>query len=643
MAVQSSAAAGAVDNRRSPSARWRTLPSRAVTILDGFWSNWQVRNRDVSLLHGLRMLEQWGNLDNLRIAAGQSQGQFRGPVFMDSDLYKWLEAVAFEMMREPSGDWVSRVSPIIELIEAAQQPDGYLDSYYQVAEPGRRWTDFTHGHEMYCAGHLAQAAVAWHRATGDERLLRVAVRLADHIDARFGPGRREATPGHPQVEMALVELYRETGESRYLRLAQALVDRRGRGLLTGGRFSSAYYQDRVPVREAVAIEGHAVRALYLACGVADLYMEDGEATLLEALQRQWQDMVSGKLYITGGLGARHSGESFGQPYELPNEVAYCETCAAIGSLMWNWRLALVTREARFGDEIERALFNAFLSGVSLTGDRFFYVNPLLSRGREEVLGRTAAQRLEWWRVACCPPNVMRTLASLAHYFASTDERGMQIHQYANATMTVRLESGGSVRLTMSTNYPWDGRITLGVDETPDQPWELALRVPGWAPSATLAINGEQATPPQPSTYAGLERTWRVGDRVELTLEMRPRLIAANPWLEGSRRYLAIQRGPLVYCLEQVDQHCGLFDLELDTSAALEPTSRPDLLDGVMTIQAAGRAVDNRSWQERLYRPLDELPARASSPVTVVALPYYAWANRGASAMRVWIPEHSDRA
>jgi len=626
--------AGPVDSRASPHARLRSLPGHAVALQDGFWSRWQALNRDVSLGHGLRMLEQAGNLDNLRIAAGQLDAQFRGPVFMDSDVYKWLEAVAFEVQRDPTSHWPSKVDRIVDLICAAQQSDGYLNSYYQVAEPGRRWTDITHGHEMYCAGHLAQAAIAWYRAAGDDRLLRVTTRLMDLIDAEFGPGKRDATPGHPEIEMSLVELYRATGERRYVHLAQTLLDRRGRGLLTGGRFNSAYYQDRVPVREASTIEGHAVRAVYLACGVTDVYLETGDSELRSAIERQWHDMVEGKQYVTGGLGSRHSGESFGQPFELPNETAYCETCAAIGNVMWNWRLLLATGEARFADEIERALFNGFLSGISLAGDRFFYVNPLLSRGRDEVLSRTAVERLEWWRVACCPPNVMRMLASLNQYVATSNAAGVQVHQYASARVTA-----GSVRLSVATEYPWDGNVSLTVEATSGDVWRLALRIPAWSSDVSVRVNGESVeVPVAPGSYVELDRAWRPGDQVELSLDVRPRLVAAHPSIESTTGCAAIQRGPLVYCIEQAD-HVGhdVLDIALDSAVALKSDWQADVLGGVMTVGTRGLARDHGAWHGQLYQPLTSVRPAAGTPVEVRAIPYYAWANRGPGGMRVWIP------
>jgi DUF1680 family protein len=350
MTVTSRRSAGPVDTGRSPRAGWKTLEMDAVAIEGGLWAQRQTVNRQSALPHGYRMLEAAGNLENLRIAAGRSDSAYRGPVFMDSDVYKWLEAAALEVGRAPVDSLSSSINTAIEIVQAAQGEDGYINSYYTVAEPGRRWTDITHGHEFYCAGHLFQAAVAHHRATGDERLLAVARRFADYIDSVFGPGKRTATPGHPEIEMALVELYRETGDRRYLDLAKFFIDQRGRGWLGPGRYASpAYFQDRVPVREASEVEGHAVRALYLAAGVADLYLETGEQALFDALSRQWRDLVSRKLYITGGVGSRHLGEAFGRPYELPNELAYCETCAAIASVMWSWRMLLATGEARFAD------------------------------------------------------------------------------------------------------------------------------------------------------------------------------------------------------------------------------------------------------------------------------------------------------
>ena len=633
-------AAGPVDTRRSPFGVLATLDARAATVTGGMWAARQTVNRESALRHGLRMLEEAGNLENLRIAAGRSTGHYRGPVFMDSDVYKWLEAAAYEIMRVPSDALRSDVDRLIELVAAAQRDDGYLNSYYQVAEPGRRWTDFAYGHELYCAGHLFQAGVAHHRATGDGRLLAISRRFADCLSAVFGPGKRLAVPGHPEVEMALVELYRETGARRYLDLARFFVDQRGRGWLGPGRHnSSASYQDRVPVRDAVEIEGHAVRAGYLASGVADVYLETGERALLEALTRQWLDLVTGKLYVTGAVGARHLAEAVGQPYELPNELAYGETCAAIASFMWSWRMLLATGHARFAALMERTLYNAILGGVSLDGQGYFYVNPLASNGRDEHLSRGGCRRRDWHRVACCPPNVMRLLASLGHYFATRDPSGLQIHQYGSARIVSDVAAGRSVALHMESAYPWEGRVRISIDDAAGGRWVLAVRAPDEGEGATVRINDAAIeAAPDANGYLRLERPWTVGDVVELDLPVAPRLVEAHPWIESTRGCVAIERGPLVYCLEQCDQPSArVADLEIAARAPLASRWDPDLLGGVVVVRGSGAAIDVSTWRDRLYRPVGSDPAPARRPLDLTAIPYYAWANRAAGAMRVWIP------
>ncbi len=622
-------AAGPVDTARSPHARLQTLAHRNVAITGGFWGQRQATNRQVSLRHGFRMLEEWGNFDNLRLAAGLVQGkQYRGYVFQDSDVYKWLEAVAFELANRPDAELRAMGDQTIALVAAAQAPDGYLDSHYQVAEPNGRWVHLDYGHELYCAGHLFQAAVAWHRATGEARLLDVARRLADHIDSVFGPTKRPGTPGHPEVEMGLVELYRETGEPRYLALAQFFVDQRGHGLLGKGRYGSlSYFQDHIPIREASTVEGHAVRQLYLTAGVTDLFLETGEEALLAALERQWHDMVEHKLALTGGVGARHEGEAFGEPYELPNDACYCETCAAIASIMWNWRMLLASGEARFADLIERTLYNGFLSGVGLDGSHFYYVNPLLSRG--------GIQRPEWYACACCPPNVMRLIASLAHYLATSDSSGLQVHQYAPARIV-----GGGLALRMETEYPWQGSVCITVEGAEGPSRRLALRLPGWCQAPTVRVNGQAVSVANgPSGYAAIERAWQPGDTVELDLPMVPQFVEAHPRIDPTRGSVAIERGPLVYCLEQADQEpaVDVLDVEIDVAGPLRAQWRGDLLGGVVAVQAPGYALDLMPWQGRLYRTMGSGSLPGRRPVRLTTVPYYAWANRGAGAMRVWIP------
>jgi uncharacterized protein len=629
--------AGPVDAEKSPAAIWKPLDARAVTIDGGVWARAQAVNRDAAIPHGHRMLEKAGNLENLRIAAGRSSGQYRGPVFMDSDVYKWLEAAACEMARVPSPSLQATCNEVIDLVAAAQGADGYINSHYTVAEPNRRWTDFAHGHELYCCGHLIQAAVAYRRATGDDRLLAIAGRFVDYLHARFGPGRHVATPGHPEIELALAELYRETGERRHLDLAAFFLEHRGHGWLGPGRFNSPVsFQDRVPVRQSTTVEGHAVRALYLTTGVADLYLETGDKALLETLDTQWRDMVEGKLYLTGGVGARHHSEAFGHAYELPNDLAYCETCGAIASVMWSWRMLLATGESRFADLIERTLYNAILSGVSLAGDLYFYVNPLASNGDVELLSRGGNRRKEWHLVGCCPPNVMRTFAALGHYFATRDGSGLQIHLYGPARIAADL-AAGSVAVRMESTYPWDGKVRLTIEDPGAAPWTLRLRVPAWCKGASATVDGRTVGTLGAGGYLRIERAWKRGVVVELDLPMPARLTEAHPRIESTRGCVAIERGPLVYCLETADNPDGhVADLEIDTAAPLESVWAPDRLGGVVLVKATGWAVDTRPWANQLYRQAGAPPA-ARRRVALTAVPYYAWANRELGAMRIWIP------
>jgi uncharacterized protein len=612
----------------TPSARLRLRPidGRGVVIRDGLLADRQRVNREVTLLRGAEELERAGTLDNLRIAAGRARGERRGMVFSDSDVYKWLEAIAWEIGREPSPELESLARETIDLVASAQEPDGYLNSWCQVVDPSWRWTDLEMGHELYCAGHLMQTGVAFARAAGDVSLLTVARRFADLIDEVFGSGGRAETDGHPEVEVALVELYRQTGERRYLDLADTLVTRRGHGTFAGGRFDLEYYQDAEPVRDARSIGGHAVRALYLAAGVTDLYAETGDDALLASMLRQWDDLASTKAYLTGGIGSRHHGEAIGDPYELPPDRAYCETCAAIGSIMWNWRMLLVTGESRFADLLERTLYNGFLSGLSLDGESFFYMNPLQSRNGE--------RRHRWNPVACCPPNVMRLLASLHHYFATVTETGVQLHQYASSTIRTAAPAAGPVELAVETGYPWSGSVTVEVVACGDAEWTLSLRVPAWARGAVV-----DSRPVAPG-YAELTRRWRSGDRVVLELDVSPRLTAPNPRIDAVRGCLALERGPVVYCFEAGDLPAGadLADVALQREGELADSGQLAPFGGVPAVSVAGVVRDLDGWRQIEYVDVRELPVDGvAAPARLLAVPYFTWANRGDGGMRVWLP------
>ena len=643
---------GPVNTSQSPYARWKTLEFKSVSLNTGFWTKKINVNRKLSLYFGFEMLEKSGNFDNLRIAAGSIKGNYRGYVFQDSDIYKWLEAVAWEMGKKPDEGLSSRADQAIELIAAAQRSDGYINSYVQTREVPEPWMDLANGHELYCAGHLFQAAIAFQRALDDDRLLKIACRFADHICSIFGPDKRHGTCGHPEVEMALVELYRLTAESRYLDLAKFFIDQRGQNAMRGHRsYGSEYHQDHVPVRQVVEAAGHAVRQLYLASGVTDLYSETGEQALLDAMLRLSKDIVGTKLYITGGLGARFDGEAFGDPYELPPDQGYCETCAAIAGFMWYWRMLLVSGEGRYADLMEQALYNNILASPALDGQHYFFINLLMVRdarylrfstdlpSKEELI---PDERPEWHDCACCPPNVMRLLSSFTYYIATRDADGIQIHHFAPADIKCDV-SGQRVKLNLVTDYPWQGQIKLRVVETGNSQWTLSLRIPEWSQRPILSINGHVVRGLKPvKGYFVLARTWQEGDSIDLDLGMKPMLVAPNPRVDATRNCLAIQRGPIVYCLEDQDQEIKghLLDVEIDKKNPLATRWDGELLDGVMIVDAQGQFVDNETWRGLLYQPVTLSGRATAHPARLIAIPYYAWGNRGIGGMRVWIPEKS---
>lgn len=623
----------------------RPLAPGDAHISGGFWRTRQDRNRVDALAAGYEQLETSGTLDNFRIAAGTSTGHARGMIFQDSDVYKWLEAVAYEIGRAEDPVLRSRQQEVTALVAAAQQSDGYLNSVHQLRHgPEERYTDLAWNHELYCYGHLFQAAVAQARSTGETTLLDVSLRVLDHLVAVFGPGHHEGVPGHPEIEMALVELYRETGRNDALELARFFLDRRGHGYLSGLGHEPTYFSDRVPVREASTVEGHAVRALYLAAGATDLAIEDADTELLAHLRSVFATMLATKTYVTGGMGSRWAGEAYGDPYELSTDHGYAETCAGIAAVQWAWRLLLASGDEQYADLIERALFNAVLPGVSLGGTEFFYVNPLQLRSNAQVTGGTSAAngRRGWFQCACCPPNVMRTLSSLDQYVATSTDDGLQIHQFANGTYTAEV---GSERLSVeiTTDYPHDGRITLRVVEAPEVAASLSVRIPAWAGSALLDA-GDGAQEVAGSGVQELDRRFRAGEEIVLDIDMTPRFVTAPHRVDASRGAVALERGPLVYAIEQADQEgpAVVDDALVDPSAPV--VERPiDDLDGVVAVDLTGAAAAapsaaaiDRSWPYSTWTPD---PAPVTDHVWR-AIPYFAWANRGAGPMRVWLPEIS---
>lgn len=547
--------------------------------------------------------------------------------FNDSDVYKWMEAVAWSLATHPDPELDALLDGVIADVAAAQRPDGYLNTYFALNKGETPWADLQKMHELYCAGHLIQAAVAHHRATGKRSLLDVAVRCADNLAATFGPV-RSGTDGHPEVEMALVELARDTGDGRYLRLAQYFIDQRGQKESTLG--GHEYLQDHAPVRDQTEVVGHAVRALYLYCGVADLYLETGEEALWQALQTLWHNFQQQKVYITGGAGARHEGESFGAGYELPNERAYSETCAAISHLMWAWRMLLATGDAAYTDALEVALYNGMLSGMALNGDEYFYVNPLADRG--------AHRRQHWFGCACCPPNLARLLASLPSYFYSTSSEGLWVHLYADGEVSTTLPGMAAIALSQRTSYPWDGEIEITVSIDAPASFSLFLRVPAWASGVAARVNGEPAgTPAVPGTYLELRRRWENGDIVRLSLPMAVRLVSSHPHVTNNLGRVAVIRGPLVYCIEAADNPgLDVWDAVLPDEIDWTTSWQPDLLGGVQLLVADALVARESTADLPLYRPYGSAEPEYRR-VRLTAVPYCVWANREPGPMQVWIP------
>jgi DUF1680 family protein len=419
-----------------------------------------------------------------------------------------------------------------------------------------------------------------------------------------------------------VELYRETNDARYLKLAQYFIDQRGHNTFQGLRHIGALYmQDRVPIRDAQIVEGHAVRQLYLCAGVTDLFLETGERALLDAMERLWNDMTRGKMYLTGGVGARGYGEMFGDAYELPTKEAYCETCAAIASMMWNWRMLLATNDVRYADLFERVMYNGFLSGIALDGEHFLYENPLRSDGNYK--------REEWFACACCPPNVMRTLALLGNFCATTNEGGVQIHQYMNAS--VKTETG---EWRLETDFPWNGNVRVICER--DTECELSLRIPRWSTHNALRVNGALVEMETRDGYANIQRDWRAGDVVELELDMTPRFIESHPYVDATRGCVAIERGPLVYCIEQIDQDADVNDLRVNVDGELRAVWDENVCGGVMVMEAEGGVMNAQEWDGSLYRETRSEKEKLKE-IKIREIPYYAWNNRGAGKMRVWLP------
>ena len=625
-------------------------PFSAVQLDDPFWAP---RQRLVRLSTLPAMYQQClssGRIDALRLA--WTPGSRPVPHhFWDSDIAKWLEASSYALANQPD-PWVeARMDEVIGLLQAAQQADGYLNSYVTSVTPTGRWTDLRDGHELYCAGHLIEAGVAHFLATGRRALLDVVCRYADYIACVFGSelGQKRGYCGHPEIELALVRLFRATGERRYLELSRYFVDERGREPYyfdqeavgrTTPRASDSYYrrhglrgselrrynQSHAPVRQQTQVVGHAVRAMYLYSAMADLAGETGDVELLAACQRLWSHLVATSLYVTGGVGSSAHNEGFSGDYHLPNADAYAETCAAVGLVFWAQRMLQLTADAQYADMLEKTLYNAVAAAISSDGKQFFYANPLASDGR--------AQRQPWFKVACCPPNVARLVGSLGQYVYSVGERHLAVHLFVAGQAHLQV-GGRHIGVCQTHDYPWDGHIRLDLELAGPAEFGLWLRVPGWSRGATLRVNGEEIRVDGhlERGYVKLERTWRGGDRIDFDLPMPVERVYANPFVAEDVGCVALQRGPLIFCLEEADNPVALHQVCLPRSAALDAQFDPDCLGGVVRVRTEGLVADVRDWNGQLYRPAH--PVRLQRQ-PLVAVPYAVWGNRSLGQMRVWI-------
>ena len=577
-----------------------------VTVDDDFWGPRLQRHASTTLAVCIDQIEnQTGRIRNFELAA-LGEGEHSGIFFDDSDVYKALEGIAYSLINHPDEALERKADEWIDKMAAAQQPDGYINTYYVLTGIDRRWTNMDK-HEMYCAGHMIEAAVAYFQATGKRKLLDVSVRMADHIMNEFGPGKRHWVPGHEEIELALAKLSRATGEPKYLDMAAWLLDERGHGNgSTGGegKWDPAYYQDDRPVRDMTDIAGHAVRCMYLYCGMADVAAMKRDSGYIGALNRLWDDVVLRNMYVTGGIGSSRHNEGFTEDYDLPNREAYCETCASVGMVYWNARMNRFTGDAKYIDVLERAMYNGALAGISLAGDRFFYVNPLESDGHHH--------RQEWYGCACCPSQMSRFLPSIGGYVYGISSEAIWVHLYMGNKAELNVD-GKRIQLRQSTRYPWEGNVELEVASLPAPlTKEIRLRIPAWCKSWTAKVNGEVVTPVVDKGYAVIARTWTAGDRISLLMDMPVEMVEADPRVQANIGKRAVQRGPLVYCAEEIDNPAGSNGTFLSIATEFNTAFADSILSGVTLIRATA----------------------GSHSANLV--PYYAWDNRSAGWMQVWL-------
>ena len=617
----------------------KPVPFNEVQVRDAFWTPRLEINRTVTIPYCFEKCEETDRISNFEKAAGLKQGKHEGIYFNDSDVYKVMEGAAYSLQVHPEAMMRLYLDKLIAILAAAQWEDGYLYTFYSVPQkqPEMRWTNVKDKHEQYCMGHMLEAAVAHYQATGNKSFLAVATRCADYVCQTFGPGRRTDPSGHEEIEIALCRLYRVTGDGKYLDTAKFLLDQRGRtgnrGPKGDGKLYGEYAQDHIPVVEQTEAVGHSVRAMYLYTGMADVAALTGNMDYIKAIDTIWNDAVGTKLYVTGGIGAAAGSEGFGGHYELPNLTAYCETCASIANVFWNHRMFLMSGDAKYLDVLERTLYNAALSGIAMPGDRFFYPNVLESTSGHE--------RSPWFGCACCPSNVARFIPSVPGYAYACKGDEVYVNLFLGGEAAVQTASN-KVTLKQQTEYPWKGDVKIAVEPQKSGTFTVCVRIPGWArnepvPSdlykfedsvadqPSLKVNGKRVTPGLEKGFARIERRWQKGDTIELSLPMPVRRVIAHPQVKADQGKVALQRGPIVFCLEGPDNDGKVSNLVIPAAAQIKAEYKPALLNGVMVL--TGKA--------KVAKRTTDGGVTAVGTRSFTAIPYYAWAHRGLTPMTVW--------
>lgn len=608
-----------------------------VTLTDAFWKPKMETVATATIDACISYTQnKTGRIRNFEKSPNRS-GKHEGVYYDDSDVYKAIEAIAYSLKNHPDAELEKNTDEWIDKIAAAQLPDGYLNTYYQLTDISKRWSDMEK-HEDYCAGHLIEAAIAYYNTTKKDKLLNTAIRFANHIDSTFRLQNRPWVSGHQEIELALMKLYHHTANKRYLQLADWFLEQRGKGLGKGVIWDQwkdpDYCQDGLPVKDQRKITGHAVRAMYLYTGAADVAAVTNDAGYITAMDSVWQDVVYRHMYITGGIGAQGTNEGFGKPYDLPNESAYCETCASVGMVFWNQRMNMLSGNAKYIDVLERSLYNGALDGLSLSGDRFFYGNPLASEGKNN--------RREWFGTACCPSNIARLVSSLGNYIYATSANAIWVNLFAGSQATMFLGKN-KVGLTMETGYPWNGNVKLSISPSKKQNFDLRIRIPGWLNEAApgdlykyeteekidpvIFVNGKKIEYQKENGYAVINRSWKKADAVTIELPMKVKRIVSNPLVKQNNNRVALQYGPLLYCVEGTDNNGVNSGLVVPAGTVFETKFESTLLGGVNTIR----------FDAPVLTISKDATAVSTIKRTVTAIPYYGWNNRGASDMQVWLP------